>query len=247
MHYHIYCDESSTTTGTYMVIGGIIFPANNDASIRQGISDKKNELGLIHEVSWDSISKSVVDRYIKLIDYFFYLIENGKICFKAIIVDKTQYDNKRYRNVNDTPFYKMYFQLLYHKFCKVWHSKNEQSKFIVMPDEKSSNISLLNLKDYLNNSIKYFLSTSDMVSDIIPQISKDSEVIQIVDLYIGCLSYFKNDYHLRPDASKSKIAFLNHVINKLQNEDVCENTRKKDQKYEIWNILFKTKIKAPNT
>lgn len=242
MLYHIYCDESSTTTGRFMVIGGIIFPANSDASITQGIIDKKKSLGLVHEVSWDSISKSVADRYFELFMYIFNLIDTGKICFKLIIVDKTKYDNKRFKNnIKENSFYKMYFQLLYHKFCRQWYQKSEKSRFNIFPDEKSSNISLLNLKTYLNNSIRFHLMIDEMVLEIIPQVSKQSPVIQAIDLFIGCVSYYSNGYYKLEGASKSKKDFIFKVQNYFQMEDFTVNTSIKSRRYEIWNIKFKEK------
>lgn len=236
--YHIYCDESSTTTGRFMVIGGIIFPSIASADIQRGMSNKKDSLGLLHEIKWDTISNNNVDRYIELFKYFYYLTQAGKICFKAIVVDKSKYDNKKHINIKDTPFYKMYFQLLYHKFCKLWYKQNKNSLFAIFPDEKSSNISLLDLKSYLNKTIRNYLGGGTVVTEIIPQVSENSIVIQIIDLFIGAMTYYLNGHMSKPEASKAKKKFIQAIQEEFKTDNFCLNTTLKEQRFEIWNINF---------
>lgn len=234
--YHIYSDESNTTTGNFMIIGGIILLSDNEKSIIQGITDKTTSMGLLNEIAWGSLSNSNLDRYFELFKYVFKLIDDGKICLKMIIVPKNQYDNKRYHNFNESPFYKMYFQLLYHKFCKIWYKANKEALFKIFPDEKSSNQSLLDLKIYLNNYIRNNLYVDGLVLEIIPQVSKNSIIIQMVDLIIGCYANYSNSLYKQEGASKAKKEFIYRVQCYFKMDDFTITTPLSNQRFEIWNF-----------
>lgn len=241
MLYHIFSDESNTTTGDFLVIGGIIIPASHEQSIVQEMRDKTASLGLYKEIAWGSLSNSNMERYFELFKYLFKLIDEGKICLKMIIVPKKDYDNKKYYNFKESPFYKMYFQLLYHKFCKTWYKYNKESLFKIFPDEKSSNQSLLDLKIYLNNYIRNHLNAEGLVLEIIPQVSKNSIIIQMVDLIIGCYANYANGLYLKPESSKAKRDFISKVQDFFKMDDFTIDTSVKNNRFEIWNFNFKNK------
>jgi Protein of unknown function (DUF3800) len=234
--YHIYSDESNTTTGNFMIIGGIIFPAQDEKSIIQGITDKTTSMGLVKEIAWGSLSNSNLDRYFELFKYIFKLIDEGKICLKMIIVPKNQYNNKKYNNFKENPFYKMYFQLLYHKFCKTWYKANKEALFKIFPDEKSSNQSLLDLKIYLNNHIRNNLSEGGLVLEIVPQVSKNSIIIQMIDLVIGCYGNYSNNLYKDDNASIAKKEFIYRVQCYFKMDDFTITTPSSNNRFEVWNF-----------
>ena len=80
--FNIYCDESChlessniTVENQFMVLGGIVCPSDKKDEIFAQIKKIKKENGINHlsEIKWIKISKSKLNAYKQLINYFFYM------------------------------------------------------------------------------------------------------------------------------------------------------------------------------
>lgn len=91
--YNVYCDESCHLEHDgqqAMVLGGVWCPESKRQEISQRIREikVKHGLGKDFEIKWTKVSKSKLDFYMDIIDYFF---DDDDFHFRGLIVpDKTK-------------------------------------------------------------------------------------------------------------------------------------------------------------
>jgi len=185
LEYNVYCDESchlENDNQKAMVLGAIWCQKEKVYEISNRLKEIRKKHGFSHnfEIKWTKVSKSKVDFYLDIIDYFF---DDDDLYFRAVIVpDKKLLDHNRFDQDHDDFYYKMFFYVL---------------KNILRPQERF-NI-YIDIKDTLGNyrveNLKRMLSYSqyDFSNQIINQFKRvhSHEVIllQLADLIIGALSY----------------------------------------------------------
>jgi hypothetical protein len=185
LEYNVYCDESchlENDNQKAMVLGAIWCQKEKVYEISSRLKEIREKHGFSHnfEIKWTKVSKSKVDFYLDIIDYFF---DDDDLYFRAVIVpDKKLLDHNRFNQDHDDFYYKMFFYVL---------------KNILRPQERF-NI-YIDIKDTLGNyrveNLKRMLSYSqyDFSNQIINQFKRvhSHEVIllQLADLIIGALSY----------------------------------------------------------
>jgi len=125
-HINIYCDESchlQNDKQSVMVLGAIHCPASKKDEIFLRIDELKRKYDLIpkhnkhpkenrtyYEIKWNKVSKSQIDFYRDVIDYFF---DDDDLSFRVLVVpDKSLLDYEKYGHTHDTFYYKMYFSML---------------------------------------------------------------------------------------------------------------------------------------
>lgn len=60
MRYNVYCDEASTHGGVrYMLIGGLWVPWDIERSVRDTISDVRDQHHLRAEMKWTKVSRTI--------------------------------------------------------------------------------------------------------------------------------------------------------------------------------------------
>jgi hypothetical protein len=79
-HYIIYADESDKK-GTYYsnFFGGVLLSASDREQISLELNAVKAELGLLHEVKWQYVDQSCVDRYIAFIQKYFTYVAASRL------------------------------------------------------------------------------------------------------------------------------------------------------------------------
>lgn len=238
MIYHIYCDESRQCQHRYMVIGGIILEESHVKAFENTMTKYRQETNVTQELKWSKISASYLNKYKRFVDYFFALINNDKIHFKCIIVDTHQIQHKKYSGGDkELSFYKMYYQLLLHKFLVKYYRDEDKSKFIICMDNRTSSYSLTEFRDILNRG---FVKKTDIqyhpVANVEARDSKKSEVIQINDLILGAIGFQKNGIHLVDGSSAPKKELAKYISNGAGMADLTKNTSWGQHRFEIWNI-----------
>src|SRR3989339_108507 len=182
---NIYCDESchlEHDNQKVMVLGAVWCPFDKKDEIFERIREIKVKHGLKRdlEIKWTKVSKSKVQFYIELVDYFF---DDDDLHFRGLVVpDKSILKHKELEQDHDTWYYKMYFSML--KVLIDPHAKNRI--FLDIKDTRSAD-KTKKLHDVLCNE-KY-----DFDRQIIEKIqtvrSHEVELLQLTDLLIGAVSY----------------------------------------------------------
>ncbi|MFH1187305.1 MAG: DUF3800 domain-containing protein [bacterium] len=183
--YNIYCDESchlEKDKQKAMVLGGI-WCAKDEAkkiSIRIKEIKEKYKINRYQEIKWTKISKSKIDFYLNLVDYFF---DDDDLNFRCLVVpDKEKLDHENFSQNHDQWYYKMYFDML----KIILDPKNTYKIYLDIKDTKGGD-KVKKLQEVLCNNIY------DFDRKIIEQIqiirSHEVEIIQLTDLLIGAVSY----------------------------------------------------------
>lgn len=204
---NIYCDESchlSYDTGP-MALGAIVVNKANAYEHNKAIREIKQKHGIpIHrELKWTKVSPAKADVYKEIINYFF---EQPDLTFRAILIpDKSKLNHANFGQTHDDWYYKMYFQLL--KNLIAVDCKNRI--FIDIKDTRGKK-KIRKLHEVLCND-KYDFDR-EIISNIQTIRSHEVELMTIVDLFIGALTYF----HRNIRTSETKLQLISLIQEKTK-------------------------------
>jgi hypothetical protein len=200
MEYNVYCDESChlpNDSSNVMVLGAIWLPKEHVRNISENIRHIKVEHGLSpkFEVKWVKVSSSKLDFYRKLLNFFF---DQPLLRFRSVVITgKSHLNHEKFHQTHDDWYYKMYFQLLEHLIGL----KNKYNIYLDIKDSRGGE-KVKKLHEILCNIALDFDKT--IVKKIQLVRSHESELIQLVDLLIGLLSYHSRGFK----TSKAKLELI---------------------------------------
>lgn len=241
MKYSIFCDESGTVKERYMVLGGIIIPHKNVRHVEAKIKSIKEKklFGEHHEIKFTKLNNDKKLQLYKHIVEEVYLDKEYGIDFRCVIFDTQQITHKKYdSSMKDgipstvRGFYKQYYQLLYHQFCKV----NTEGVFDITLDARSDpRLMYSELFQYLSSKIG-----ESKIKYIRPMDSKQSNLLQLVDLLLGSVSCEVNN------RSKSqKLELINFIKDKKQLKGLSASSYRNS--FRVWNFDYTKSNKNEST
>lgn len=230
----VYCDECRQDllvnknvigkNNRYTVLGGIWIDKDAREEFKNEINKLRKKYNVYGEIKWKKVSNDKINFYKEVIRVFF---KSKKIAFRAIIIDSKIFDITKYHNNSlELGFYKCYYQLL-----KEWIKPPiEYSVFLDYRKDKSRKRAY-DLKTCINNHLK-----TDTIKNIQFINSKESTLLQVEDIIMGCVGYKYNfEYQ---GVSKAK----NEILKEIEKyEKICETNSQKKK----FNI-FKIKLKVGN-
>lgn len=226
---YIFCDETSyleSDKKTDLILGALTCDASMRKEAYQYIRNlrKTHNMSSFNETKWTKVSDSRIEYYKNLIEYF---MKNKALSFRALIAsDKGLLNNDKYNYGNyDVWFYKMYYQLLNPLICD-----NHQYQLIFDYKDTWGGPRLNELREVLCNAKKDF--QREIIKDVVQINSKSSELIQLTDLLIGAISYYRKGLYKSETSSKAK----NEVVSLLLNYGINfhSSTTKNEKKFNIF-------------
>lgn len=214
---NFYCDESchlENDKSKYMLIAYVSSPLNQVKLHHNNIKEIKNKHNFKNEIKWSSVSKSKYHFYADLIEYFF----ASDLQFRAIVVDKSKINNLEHSQSFDDFYYKMYYQLLFHKI----DMENEYNIYLDVKDTLSA-YKVRKLKELLN--IRY-----SSIKNLQNIHSHESLLMQLTDLLMGAISY-----HLR---GLNKVIAKNNLIEKIEKSTKNPLNKSTDRDFGKFNLFF---------
>lgn len=203
MLYNVYCDESCHLPhddSPVMIIGGISCPSNHVKELTNEIFKIKRRHGVYKfaEIKWTKASPSRIDLYKDLIDLFF---DDSFLKFRAVIA--TEKKNLSLEKFNLT--YDDWYQRIYYLLLREMISVGKE--YCIYNDIKDTkgNEKVDLLKDVLNHTLYDFYD--DTVKRIQLVRSDQIQILQIVDILIGAISYENRNLH----GSDAKIELINYI------------------------------------
>ena len=218
--FNIYCDESTHLQNDgkpYMIIAYVSSAYNQLKQHKEHVKMLKSKHKIKGEIKWSKVSKSAYPFYSELIEYFFATDLN----FRAIIVDKSQIDESRDGFGYDDFYFKMYYQLLFHKICDNFN----YNIYLDVKDTRSQG-KLNKLSEILNNR--------SSIRNIQFIKSYESYLMQLTDLIMGAINY-----HLRKE---NKVIAKTQLIEKIESHskiDLTKSTLKSEEKFNLFFIDLK--------
>lgn len=227
--YNIYCDESCHLEHDrlpIMALGAIWCPESEHIHFGQKIAEIKTKHKAKGELKWSKVSKSRLDFYLELANWFF---SESTLHFRALIVlNKNRLDHKSFnKDSHNNFYYKMYFSLL----NKLLSPENKYNIYIDIKDTQSR---LMNqkLKELLCNNVYDF--TGDMIERVQNIHSHESHLTQLTDFFLGALTY----KHRNLSTNSAKNAIIKLIESKIK-YPLTKSTPLREEKFNLF--LFNPK------
>lgn len=203
MKYNIYCDESChlpNDNSSVMVIGGMCCPVNKTKVVSEQIRQIKRKHGVYEfaEIKWTKVSNSKIQMYKDIIDVVF---DNSFISFRSVIAtNKRGLNLKKFGLSYDDWYHRIYYLVL----KEMISIDNQYTIYLDIKDTKGSE-KINALKVVLNRTLYDFVD--ETVNDIQLIRSDQVQLVQVVDLIIGAISYT----HRGLDTNVAKMELIKHI------------------------------------
>ena len=227
MKINVYGDETCHLRNDgvdLMVFGAIWCEESKVNQISNEIKNIKIKNGLSkwQELKWNKVSKSNVNLYKEIVNYFF--IEDD-LNFRAyIILDKKRFTSKS-KSEYDLFYYKCYFQMLQNILSK-------DRKFNIFLDIKDTRSAFRNRKlhEVLENNSQRFNYSSKRIIDKFQNIrSFESQLMQVTDIIIGAIGYGLRDIKTNP----AKLELI-ELIKQRAGTDFKSSSLYRDNKFNLF-------------
>ena len=173
--FNLYCDESTHLIHDghpYMLLSYISIAYPQIRLAKEEIKAIKRKFNYTEELKWTNVHSATYKVYAELVDRFFM----NDLEFRAVVVDKSQIDEKRADYSFNDFYFRMYFQLLHTKV----DFQNRYNVFLDIKDTCSGE-KLEKLKKIMS------YNSSIGTLQFIP--SRESVFIQLADVLMGAINY----------------------------------------------------------
>jgi len=183
--FNVYCDESCHLEHDgipVMAWGAVHCLASETRAIAEAVRGLKARHGLAHdfEAKWIKISPAKAEFYLALVELF---LADKRLCFRGLVTpDKGRLDHKRFDQSHDDWYYKMYFAML----RPIFVSSRRYRIYLDVKDTRGGP-KTRRLHTVLANSLYDFERAC--VERVQQVRSHESELMQIVDILVGALTY----------------------------------------------------------
>ena len=233
---NIYCDESchlQNDKEPVMVIGAVYCPIEKKEEIFERLysfklkhnlipKNKKNdnENRTYYELKWNKVSKSKIEYYKDVINYFF---DDDDLQFRVLVVsNKSAIDYEKFNHTHDTFYYKMYFGML----KAILNPENSHHIYIDIKDTRSKE-KVHKLEQVLRND-KYDYS-KEIIKKVQQVRSHEVEILQLTDLLVGATAYVNRGLA----NSKAKNELIN-LIKHRSKYSLTKSTLLKERKFNVF-------------
>lgn len=173
--FNLYCDESTHLIHDghpYMLLSYISIAYPQIRLAKEEIKAIKRKFNYTEELKWTNVHSATYKVYAELLDWFFM----NDLEFRAVVVDKSQIDEKRADYSFNDFYFRMYFQLL--------HTKVDfQNRYNV----------ILDIKDTCSGEklekMKKIMSYNSSIGTLQFIPSRESVFIQLADVLMGAINY----------------------------------------------------------
>lgn len=228
--FKIFCDESNyllykdnaTLSSNIMVLGALKVPSSETIRINKTIKYLKHKHNYHKEIKWTKLNISQKCFYDELLEFFFSSVH---MWFQAVLIpDKKNLQHDVYnQGSHDLFYYKMYYQVL----RNLIEIDTSIKIYLDYKDTRGGN-KIKELGNVLHNAFK---KSIDMKLFSIQ--SHESNIIQLVDLLIGAISYKARDDIEHTSEIK------NYIVDKIEtlaNIELHTGTPPWENKFNIFKI-----------
>lgn len=197
--FNLYCDESTHLIHDghpYMLLSYISIAYPQIRLAKEEIKAIKRKFNYTEELKWTNVHSATYKVYAELVDWFFM----NDLEFRAVVVDKSQIDEKRADYSFNDFYFRMYFQLLHTKV----DFQNRYNVFLDIKDTCSGE-KLEKMKKIMS------YNSSIGTLQFIP--SRESVFIQLADVLMGAINY---NLRIQKGDVKGKVIAKLKLIEKIK-------------------------------
>jgi hypothetical protein len=195
-HYIIYADES-VKKGRFFsnFFGGALLAASEQEPISRELESVKFDLGLTHEVKWQHVDQSCVDRYIAFVRAYFAYVATSRLKVRIMFTQNMRVPKNLEKRHYDDQYFILYYEFIKYAFGLKYADHNPYQAVLVriLPDKIPDTQERIDrFKDYLCR-IPYsaFMRGDNLVipRDFIADVnSKEHVILQGLDLILGSMA-----------------------------------------------------------
>lgn len=234
--YVFFADEAGISNDRFTVVGGLCVLSSSIPALHANIDAFRHEHNMHSELKWSKVSNQKSEQYKALIDLFFAMNNSNVFHFHAIVFDSHQVDFKRIGGVhdNDKVLSRLYYQLLVHKFAKLYPNDVGMS---VCLDHRNSSTPLEDLRRMINATLaRDHGIPHSPVKQLISQDSCDDDMLQLNDVILGAVCAARNGKHLLAEYRQAKRELAALVLEKSGLQSFETNSPPGVQRFTIWNF-----------
>jgi hypothetical protein len=201
--YIIYCDESVTKGARFSnFYGGALVRGDYIEQAICRLNRKKRQLNLLQEVKWQKVTAPYLQKYIKLMDELFALIDEDKIKIRIM------FTREIFKPKNLEPYHRehAYFILYYH-FIKhgfgLRYSNDTKTPITVriffdkLPDTREKRERFKGFICGISHWPEFRKANINILRDQIAEVDSHKHVIlQCLDIVIGAMQFRLNNKHI---------------------------------------------------
>lgn len=226
MKYKIFCDESchlEFDKTNILVLGAICCEEEQVVAINKHIKYLRNKHNYHNELKWTKLVKTQKEFYKELIEYFF---SNSSMRFKTTtVINKSRLNHKEFNQGSHQNFY---YKMFFYTLRDFIQHENKYKIYLDYMDTLGRDKAKKLQEVLVNNSY----NQSDI--DIYIIASRESQIIQLTDLFIGAMGYVN-----REDLEKKESEIKNFIIDEIQrhiNHSLCNGTPPWEEKFNIFKF-----------
>lgn len=237
----IYIDESSQTKHRFLVLGGIIIPTRQVLAANAELAKCRLPELPFGEMKWNKVSLGKINAYRRVLDAFFYADAFRDAHFHSLVVDTHQLDHATYnQGSREIGFNKEIYQLA-SKFARNYPER----LFHCYPDERDTNQRPNDLRDILNHGRRKAGDLRDWPFRRCHfRCSRETPMLQLVDLLIGSIAYELNGHAAVADASPAKLDIARHVKDRAGVKHHTIDTARTG-KFTVWHRQLRPRQGVP--
>jgi Protein of unknown function (DUF3800) len=230
----IYIDESSQTKHRYLVLGGVGLKLTSAAHLSGLVMEARLPELPKGEAKWTRVSMSKLAAYKRIVDVLFKNIE--AIHFHSLVVDTTLLDHRRFNEGNrEIGFNKEIYQLAM-KFARLY-----PYLFHVYPDYRETTQKPEDLRTILNRGCAKKLDSREWPFRRCQfRDSKDTLLLQLVDILIGGIAYRLNGHDKALNAALAKDELSSYILRCAGVSDPFKDTAQAAD-FTIWHRRLRLK------
>ncbi len=210
--YYIWCDESDKEGEYYSnFFGGILIESKNLKRVMDKMEKTIKELDITEEIKWQKVNQHFYEKYIKLVDFIFELLEENLIKIRIFFRHNQYVPKYLTREQMRKEYSLLYYQFIKHAFgFRYSNNSNLPVSLHIALDELPINESeKKEFKEFLYRLRKEpeYLAANIQIKkeDILEVDSKKNLPLQLLDLILGAICFRLNDKHkIKMEGSKRR-------------------------------------------
>jgi hypothetical protein len=207
---HFYCDESSQNAHRYLVLGVLAIFKSDVAKIETALADIRRKYNHHREMAWTCVNGYKFGAYEEWLAVFSSVARSRRLRMTALVLDTHTPANRGWEADDfDLGFNKLIYHLLLHRVGKRYAKK--PGALYGELDSRTTRHKPDDLCRMLNGGLRNLGCPANPFREIIFRDSKQSDLIQLVDILVGGLAYERNGHMAKADARPQKIELSGRI------------------------------------